>query len=703
MQPLRRILYCVIFIIPSTIVVAQQFYIDNLQLQVNATQSDTNKLVLFRSLARIYAEINPDSSYYYGEKSLLLARKLNLKLDEGSALREMGYALLNRGNYPRSLQQLLPSLAILENPKSEEKVLVGKFQGDDDLMYRTATPHLQRLSEIAFTHQILGVLYANSNNYEKALVHHKQGIEYAELSGNVPLQSIVNMTMARVYLNFKQHDSALFRVKKAYEQALQTGFKRYMGSALLNMGRTYAAMGNKTLANDYYRQSLVASTDNYYFRGIVATNLLLADFYKQSSKDDSVFYHINNALSAARNMDAPDLLLRCYTSLADYYKLRKNNDSAVKYQALIIKMDDSLFNVKQAQQFQNIDFDEQQRLQQIEAAKTAERAKFRTYLLLAAVAIFLIIAITLWRNSVQRKNANILLSRQKKELENTLETLRTTQNLLVQSEKMASLGELTAGIAHEIQNPLNFVNNFSEVNKELLMELKAEMANGNLNDAEAIANDVIANQEKITHHGQRADAIVKGMLQHSRRSSGVSEPTSINKLADEYLRLAYHGFRAKDKTFNVAIKTDFDETIGNLNIIPQDIGRVLLNLITNAFYAVSAKALAGAGVGVANEEFKSQSPTLTDDGSPYVPTVTLVTQKLNNKIEIRVADNGNGIKPNIVDKIFQPFFTTKPTGQGTGLGLSLSYDIVTKGHNGSLTVNTEEGKFTTFIITLPIT
>jgi signal transduction histidine kinase len=245
---------------------------------------------------------------------------------------------------------------------------------------------------------------------------------------------------------------------------------------------------------------------------------------------------------------------------------------------------------------------------------------------------------------------------------------------------MASLGELTAGIAHEIQNPLNFVNNFSEVNKELLTELNEEIEKGNYDEVKTIAKDIIDNEEKIRQHGKRADAIVKGMLQHSGSSSGQKEPTDINTLADEYLRLAYHGLRAKDKSFNVKIKTDFDENVGNINIIPQDIGRVVLNLINNAFYVMDEK--------------KKQ----TKNG--YEPTVSVSTKRTNGKVEILVADNGNGIPQKILDKIFQPFFTTKPTGQGTGLGLSLSYDIV-KAHGGELKVETKEGEGSTFIIYLP--
>jgi len=277
-------------------------------------------------------------------------------------------------------------------------------------------------------------------------------------------------------------------------------------------------------------------------------------------------------------------------------------------------------------------------------------------------------------------------------LQNTLNELRLTQEQLVHSEKMASLGELTAGIAHEIQNPLNFVNNFSEVNKELIEELKSEKSKVKSERDEELENQILSdierNLEKINHHGKRADAIVKGMLQHSRTSSGQKEPTDINALADEYLRLCYHGLRAKDKSlsagqagFNARFETDFDNSIGKINIIPQDIGRVLVNLISNAFYAVAEK--------------KKQLP------EGYEPTVTVTTKKEGDKVLVLVKDNGNGIAQKLLDKIFQPFFTTKPTGQGTGLGLSLSYDIM-KAHGGEVKVETREGEGSEFIIQLPV-
>lgn len=291
--------------------------------------------------------------------------------------------------------------------------------------------------------------------------------------------------------------------------------------------------------------------------------------------------------------------------------------------------------------------------------------------------------------TVSERTAQI--TQQKEELQKSLAELQATQAQLIQAEKMASLGELTAGIAHEIQNPLNFVNNFSEVSVELAGELKDALAQLHTSDEDksniaALIEDLVQNQEKINFHGKRADAIVKGMLQHSRTSAGQKEPTDLNALADEYLRLSYHGLRAKDKTFNATMNTEFDPEVGKIMIIPQDIGRVLMNLFTNAFYSISQKKKMNA---------------IAD----YEPTVKVSTKRITQRsgekiIEIRVRDNGMGIPQKVLDKIYQPFFTTKPVGQGTGLGLSLSYDTIVKVHGGQMNAETKEGEFAEFIITL---
>lgn len=278
------------------------------------------------------------------------------------------------------------------------------------------------------------------------------------------------------------------------------------------------------------------------------------------------------------------------------------------------------------------------------------------------------------------------ISAQKEQLESTVEELKATQNQLVQQEKLASLGELTAGIAHEIQNPLNFVNNFSELNMELIEELMSpETPRGGIEEQELLS-DIKQNLEKINHHGKRAASIVKGMLQHSRTNTGQKETTDINALVDEFLRLSYHGLRAKDKTFNADFKTELDPNLPVIEAVPQDIGRVLLNLINNAFYACAER---------------SRAQSKVNGETPYKPLVTVSTLKIDNAIEIRVKDNGAGISEDNMEKIFQPFFTTKPTGKGTGLGLSLAYDIVTKGHGGTIDVESKEGVGTEFIIRLP--
>jgi signal transduction histidine kinase len=419
----------------------------------------------------------------------------------------------------------------------------------------------------------------------------------------------------------------------------------------------------------------------------------VAGLFRLITEPDSSLKYARLALNNFKITNTVRRLPEAYTALSSAYKMRKDADSALIYLELANSVKDSLNNAERIKNFQNIGFSEVLRSQEMEREKVENQNRIRTYGLLLGIVVFMIIAFLLYRNNRHRKKANELLQKQKIEIEqqkmnveHTLAELKSTQKQLIQSEKMASLGELTAGIAHEIQNPLNFVNNFSEVNKELLLEMKDEIDRGNFHEAKLLADDLIDNQEKINQHGKRADAIVKGMLQHSRASTGKKEPTDINALCDEYLRLSYHGLRAKDKSFNATMKTDFDESIGKINIIPQDIGRVVLNLYNNAFYAVSEKK--------------------KEQGDNYDPTVSVSTKRIGNKtdsyrVEISVKDNGMGIPQKVLDKIFQPFFTTKPTGQGTGLGLSLSYDII-KAHGGELKVETMEGEGSEFIISLPI-
>ena len=701
---MKKIFTVLMFSFVTIVVTAQLFEVQSLKLRMASTTNDTLRIGMLDSLALAYSEVDLDSSLNYADQEIDLSQKLRYRLSEAFAMSNKGYALLNMGNYPSALRVFLAGLQIAEDKQSETRLIPANYRFVGGVSAAGATPEQYRLQIAGWLHFNTGILYENANNTEKEMFHYSRALKLGEQINHLGLVGIANMNLGRLYLSLGKKDSALICEKKAYDISTKLGFFDYSGSVLLNLGRVYLAMGDKPKAIEYIQRAIVVSDKQQYFRGVIAGKLLMSDIKTKQGETDSGYHYARSALQTAEQLGLPDLLLRSYTVMADFYKQMHNNDSIVKYQGLIIGIKDSLFNSKQARQFQNIDFDEAQRQQELETTRKDYSNRLQKYMLIAGLVVFLLIALILWRNNLNKQRAYHQVKKQKEEtdfqknkVEKTLEELKTTQAQLIQSEKMASLGELTAGVAHEIQNPLNFVNNFSDINKELLMEMKDELDKGNIDEGKAIANNIIDNEEKINHHGKRADAIVKGMLHHSRSSSGIKEPTGINALIDEYLRLAYHGLRAKDKSFNVTMKTDFDESIGNINIIPQDIGRVLLNLINNAFYAV-------------DEKKKAMSPSPKGQGTAfydYEPMVTITTKRPGppsgdgGRIEIRIADNGNGIPHKVLDKIFQPFFTTKPTGQGTGLGLSMSYDIV-KAHGGELKVETKEGEGSAFIISLPV-
>jgi signal transduction histidine kinase len=466
-------------------------------------------------------------------------------------------------------------------------------------------------------------------------------------------------------------DSALLYAQKAFEG------KEYIEDlypeVLRVMGNIQTQKNNQPLALSYYQQGIEAGLKLNDYRTISYIYSDAAAMFKYFNQPDSSIAYAKKGLQYGKINSYKKGILFSSKILAEYYD-SIDTKQALYYYKIAVAAKDSLFGAGNMQTIQSLVSKEEARQKEIEQAKAAYQNQLKLYGLLAGLGVFSIIAFIQYRNNRQKQQAN-------KVLENTLANLKSAQSQLIQSEKMASLGELTAGIAHEIQNPLNFVNNFSELSNELITEMNEEIDSGNTEEAKVIASDIRQNLEKIHHHGKRADSIVKGMLQHSQKGSGQKEPTDINALAEEYLSLAYQSFLAKDDTLNVSFVTDLDQSIGNVNLVQQDISKVLLNLYNNAFYALSAKALAKAD-------------------RDYQPIVTVSTKKKENTIEIRVKDNGTGIPDNIKEKIFQPFFTTKPTGQGTGLGLSLSYDIV-KAHGGELRVETKEWEGSEFVIQLP--
>ncbi|MBS1609239.1 MAG: hypothetical protein JSS70_10865 [Bacteroidetes bacterium] len=646
--------------------------------------NDTVRMDLFSHLGFYYYSKNGDSSHFYLERGISIAQNLNLKLFEANLSGARAY-LLAWNNYPKAFELLLQTLKIAEDPRSE-KTAWNLPPG------RTA--HAERLGTLGFAYFSLAQLYGNTGNTEMQVSNLLKTAHTAESIGDSALNLLANLNLGNVYqTNLKKLDSALYYEQKALGFFPNSqGSESDIGWVYNTIGTIYQEKGNFYEARDVFRKGLNYMQQQNNLAGVGGICLALSNFYKVINEPDSSLLYAYSALETYKKFKDLNGIANAYSSLSSAYAEQKKGDSAFSYLKLATALHDSLNNAerKNLLTYQNVSFGEQMRLKNLGDEKIQTQNKIRAYAMLAGIAVFMTIAFLLYRNAHHRKKANLILQKQKEEIatqkesvEKTLHDLKAAQSQLIQSEKMASLGELTAGIAHEIQNPLNFVNNFSEVNKELLAEMNDEIKKGNLAEVKAIAIDVIANEEKISHHGKRADAIVKGMLQHSRSSSGVKEPTNINALADEYLRLAYHGLKAKDKSFNAKLETGFDNSIQKINVVPQDIGRVILNLITNAFYAVNEKKKSGE---------------LSAAG--YEPLVSVKTKKLNDTIEISVEDNGNGIPEPIKEKIFQPFFTTKPTGQGTGLGLSLSYDIV-KAHGGELKVETKEGEDTVFVIQLP--
>jgi signal transduction histidine kinase len=543
----------------------------------------------------------------------------------------------------------------------------------------------RRISSLYFD---ISLVYSGFKNYQAEYDYTIKGGENLPDSTS-PLYNFMLIqyqnNLCGYYLDINKADSALHYARLGIETSAKLGIGLYDMASICLTGAAYALANDTANADNAFTKALSIlpnvklSSLKWLFYDNYIKYLIKASRLKQAELFCRHFINLGNTA----NSNAIRLMAVVY--MQQLFDALHQTDSAYYYSRQESKINAAIFSESNINRLQALSFHE--KLRNIEAMEeqTARNNQMKEYILAVCLFFFLVIGIFLYRNNRQKHHANSVLQEQKQKVENTLHELKSTQSQLIQAEKMASLGELTAGIAHEIQNPLNFVNNFSEINQELLIELKDEANKGNTEEVKAIANDVIDNSAKINHHGKRADAIVKGMLQHSRQSSGTKEPTDINALADEYLRLSYHGLRAKDKLFNATLNTSYDPSIGNINIIPQDIGRVLLNLYNNAFYAAPLPPEGG----------------FLDPDYLHSPSVCVGTKKIGNIVEIKVRDNGPGIRPNIVDKIFQPFFTTKPTGQGTGLGLSLSYDIV-KAHGGELKVETKEGEGTEFIILLPV-
>lgn len=694
---------------------AQTPLADSLQRVLQAhTQADTTRVRRLQRLSMALTATDLPRAQKLSEQALALSRQLHDTKGEGRALLWLSTIYRRQANYEQARRNVLQAQQVFAR--------AGNRQGQGEC-------YLQ-----------LMLIEMIQGNYAPALVAAQQGLPFAEQAGDQQTKRRLQATLGSIYLNLEDYEAALPALQAALRNGRQASDQQVVMTMLNALGTLYTKQKNWPAALKHYQEATQIALqqhddvnnnvnemnigDVYRLQGnyrqallhgrrarnrALATNdtyslpfaeLLLAQIYQATNQPDSAIVLGLRSLKAGQQADSKENIRDASNVLAQAYADRQEFGPAYRYQRLYLAYSDTLKGEQTQRQTTALrygyELDKKQaqialltKTRQLQAQQSV-RQRQQLYALLAGLGGVALVAGLLWRNVVLKQRANRrlneknqLIAGQRDDLDRALVELKDTQGQLIQREKMASLGELTAGIAHEIQNPLNFVNNFSEVSTELVDELEEERLTPERDpDLEAeLLTDLKANLQKITQHGQRASSIVRGMLEHSHASTGERQPTDLNALCDEYLRLAYHGLRAKDKTFNATLYTHLDPEVAHINAVGPDIGRVLLNLFTNAFYAVRQRQQQGE--------------------SEYVPTVRVSTRQQQGRVEIRVHDNGTGMPEAVRQKVFQPFFTTKPTGQGTGLGLSLSYDIVTQGHGGVLAVESEEGQYTEFVLQLP--
>jgi two-component system, NtrC family, sensor kinase len=617
---------------------------DSLWAKFSSAKEDTTKVLLLAQLSDVfYSDVSPDSAFVLGQRGLKLGEAIG---------------------YKRGIMKCKISIA-------RASQWYGDFETTIKLGY-VVLDYANTSDDSSLMADAIGELadgYQDAGDYKESIRWALKSYDIAWMSHDSSYAAVWLASIGSSYFGMGRFDSSLVFLRKALSFPEPWG----NGYILLMMGQTQEKLNNYVAAFNYYHQSIENLSQLNNSKDLAGAYISIAGLFLKIGEADSCIHFANLGLNFAQQKEFNREILGAYLLLSEAYE-KVGSSEAMRYYKLAMDAKDKLNIVEKQRQVISFKFNEEIRQNEIRSAEVQLKDRIRIYILFGIIGFILILLVVLIRNNKNKHKANL-------KIQKAYADLKSTQAQLIHAEKMASLGELTAGIAHEIQNPLNFVNNFSEVSTELVDEMKQELAAGSWLSAGEIAEDIKQNLEKINHHGKRASGIVKAMLEHSRASSGQKELTDINVLADEYIRLSYHGLKAKDKSFNADYKTDLDETLPKINVVAQDIGRVLLNLVNNAFYAVSSKNLTG---------------------SDYKPQVIVSTKKFGNQVEIKVKDNGNGIPANVLDKIFQPFFTTKPTGEGTGLGLSLSYDII-KAHGGELKVETKEGEGAEFIIFLPIT
>ncbi|UFH53752.1 tetratricopeptide repeat protein [Spirosoma sp. KNUC1025] len=723
---------------------AQNPKLDSLDQLIRKATTDTGRINLINKKIGLLGQINIDSAIRLGLRTVESAKRIKYSKGEGLTRIRLAYSYSFKGNYTAAKTNLKTAKSIyttLNDTLDLIKVYntYGSMYGmqskyDSAIAFfekgMSLAEHTTNKSDLATIYLNIGISYDMLSNRPQALHFQQKALTMAESQKDYVTQAYCQVNMANSYKLMGDMKGAEKRYKQAIKLSNLVGIKNVELYAYTNLVDIYnqlkapqkayemaikaAALGKETGDEAIQATSLSKAATNLAeqkkFAEAEALNkqamaiaqatgqplnihqayAAMGTILKKQDKYAAAIPYYEKSFDVLKDADIYDSqtgeiygeLSTSYEKTGDYRRAL----AAYKRASAISDSVRSKENVRKATELSmTYEFNKKQQLAQAEHQQQNALAQSRQLALGAGMGLMLILAAVSFYAYRTKQKANVLLEQQKEELEQTLAKLRNTQTQLIQSEKMASLGELTAGIAHEIQNPLNFVNNFSEVSTELLSEIQAERKKAERDEEleEEILGDLTGNLEKINHHGKRASSIVKSMLEHSRNHTGKKQLTDLNTLTDEYLRLAYHGFRSKDKELTIDLTTQFDTAPVKVEVVSQEIGRVLLNLFNNAFYAVRQKQQAGV--------------------ADYHPTVQVSTRHQAGQVEICVRDNGTGIPQTVLDKIFQPFFTTKPTGQGTGLGLSLSYDIITKGHSGTLTVNTQPGEFSEFIIRLPLT
>ncbi len=643
--------------------------LDSLKNELEFIQEDSLKIQILLQIADSYTERDPDTTIYYSQQALQLAKQINDIPGQMGAMAFTSEALIYKGNLPKALELGIKAIEMGKNQPVRIAGGVGPNYGN------------------------LGNLYFLIGNYDKALQYFKKMTAMGK--DDIVGVAFGYYSVASVFEKLNQLDSVNIYLERSFKTFNTLNYSYYpevydVYPPWYNLrAKVYLKQNKPELALDDLFTTLRMTLRSGDVSLTSDTYIDISKYYEKFNQIDSAIFYAEKAFNEAQKISYTQGILDASEILAEHYE-REDPKKALYYYKLASEKRNSLYGSGNIQIMRDMIEQEEKKQADIKAAKTAYQNRLKINAILGITFTLFGFAVFLFIIFKRKQKA-------KQKIEKAYDLLKSTQAQLIQSEKMASLGELTAGIAHEIQNPLNFVNNFSEVSKELLEEMKEELATGNLQPATEISEDVIQNLDKIIHHGKRADSIVKGMLQHSQTSTGQKEPTDINALCDEYLRLSYHGLRAKDKSFNAEFKFEPDESLPKIDLVPQDIGRVLLNLINNAFYAVSSKASATEDTNFKPEVVvtTSQKPPFGGLARPDDPVGR------GGQVTVTVKDNGPGIPPSIKDKIFQPFFTTKPTGQGTGLGLSLSYDII-KANGGELKVDSIENQGTEFIIQIPV-